>query len=85
MLGEYANFYKVQFNLILDILSLSLFIVSQSIFLSISITIYLMVTIAIMLIFAFWYYRKMTKILEKVITKKKIGRASCRERVYRLV
>ncbi len=71
MLGEYANFYKVQFNLILDILSLSLFIVSQSIFLSISITIYLMVAIAIMLIFAFWYYRKMTKILEKVITKKK--------------
>lgn len=68
---QYANFYKVQFNLILDIISLSLFIVSQSIFLSVSITIYLIVTIAIMLIFAFWYYRKMTRILEKVITKRK--------------
>lgn len=68
---EYANFFKVQFNLILDIISLSFFIVSQSIFFSISITVYLVFTIAIMLAFAFWYYQKMTAILEKVITKKK--------------
>lgn len=69
--AEYANFYKVQFNLILDILSLTFFIVTQGMFLSTSITIYLVVTVIIMLLFAFWYYRKMTAMLEKVITKKK--------------
>lgn len=68
---EYANFYKVQFNLILDIISLSFFIVTQSIFLSVSITVYLIVTIILMLVFAVWYYQKMNQILEKVITKKK--------------
>lgn len=69
--GEYANFYKVQFNLILDILSLTFFIVTQGVFLSTSITIYLAVTVVIMLLFAFWYYRKMTAMLEKLIDKKK--------------
>lgn len=68
---EYANFFKVQFNLILDMVSLSFFIISKSIFFSISITVYLVFTIAIMLAFSFWYYQKMTAILEKVITKKK--------------
>lgn len=68
---EYANFFKVQFNLILDIVSLSFFMVRQSIFLSIPVTIYLVLTISIMLAFSFWYYRKMTQILEKVIKKKK--------------
>lgn len=68
---QYANFYKVQFNLILDIISLSFFIVINGIALSVSITIYLLVTIVIMLIFALWYYRKMMPILEKVIQKKK--------------
>lgn len=68
---EYANFYKVQFNLILDIISLSFFIITHSIVISISITIYLIITITIMILFAFWYYRRMTPILEKVIVKKK--------------
>ena len=71
MHGEYANFYKVQFNLILDILSLSFFIVTHSVGLSMSITIYLVITIATMLLFALWYYKNMTKILEKVILKKR--------------
>lgn len=67
----YSNFFSVQFNLILDIISLSFFIVSQSIFFSTSITIYLILTITVMLVFALWYYRKMNQILEKVIVKKK--------------
>lgn len=69
--SEYANFYKVQFNLILDIASLSFFIVQNSIFVSTSITIYLIITIGSMLLFALWYYKKMTAILENVILKKK--------------
>lgn len=69
--GEYANFYKVQFNLILDIISLSFFIVTHSVALSWTITMYLVITIIIMLLFALWYYLNMTKILEKVILKKR--------------
>lgn len=68
---DYANFYKNQFNLILDIISLSFFIVTQGISLSTSVTIYLMITIVIMLLFALWYYYKMTALLENVILKKR--------------
>lgn len=68
---EYSNFFKVQFNLILDIISMGLFIVSKSIFLSTSITICLIITISIMLGFTLWYHQKMPQILEKVISKKK--------------
>lgn len=68
---DYANFYKEQFNLILDIISLSFFIVTQGISLSISVTIYLVLTIVIMLLFALWYYYKMTALLENVILKKR--------------
>lgn len=68
---EYAKFYKVQFNLILDIVSLSFFVISQSMVFNTSITIYLMITIVIMLLFAIWYARAITPILEKVILKKK--------------
>ena len=68
---EYANFFKVQFNLILDIISLGLFLVIRGVFLSRFITMYLMLTIALMLAFALWYYQKMNQILKKVINKKK--------------
>lgn len=67
----YADFFKTQFNLILDIISLGFFIVSKGVFLSSFITMYLMLTIALMLAFALWYYLKMTQILKKVIHKKK--------------
>lgn len=67
----YADFFKTQFNLILDIVSLGFFIVSKGVFLSSFITMYLMLTIALMLAFALWYYLKMTDRLKKVINKKK--------------
>ncbi len=67
----YSNFFKVQFNVILDIISLSIFIVTQGVTLNVSITIFLMVTIVVMLLFALWYYRKMTQMLEALIYKKK--------------
>ena len=68
---EYSNFFKVQFNVILDIVSLSIFIVTQGVTLNVSITIFLLVTIVVMLLFALWYYRKMTQMLETLISKKK--------------
>lgn len=67
----YADFFKTQFNLILDIVSLGFFIVSKGVFLSSFITMYLMLTIALMLAFALWYFLKMTDRLKKVINKKK--------------
>lgn len=68
---EYSNFFKVELNLILDIIFLSFFIINQGASLSLSVTIYLCITIAIMIAFLFWYYRKMTKMLENVIDKKR--------------
>lgn len=68
---EYSNFFKVQFNVILDIVSLTIFIVTQGIALNVSITIFLVFTISIMLLFALWYYKNMTKRLETLISKKR--------------
>ncbi len=68
---NYVNFFKNQFNLILDILSLTFFIVTKGIFLNVSVTVFLIFTIAIMLVFALWYHKKMNEILEKRISKKK--------------
>ncbi len=68
---DYTNFFKVQFNLILDIVSLGFFMISKGVSLNPSITMYLLITIALMLAFALWYYQKMTQILNKVIHKKK--------------
>lgn len=71
MHGVYANFFKEQFNVILDLLSLAFFIVGQGIFLSLPITIYLMITILGMILFALWYYCSMNQILEKLIKKRR--------------
>ncbi len=68
---EYSNFFKVQFNVILDIVSLTIFIVTQGMTLNGAITIFLVFTIGMMLLFALWYYKNMTKRLETLISKKK--------------
>ncbi len=69
--SEYSNFFKVELNLILDIIFLTFFIINQGATLSLSVTIYLCITIIIMIAFMFWYYIKMTKVLENVIDKKR--------------
>lgn len=68
---SYATFFNKFFNLILDILSLSYFIITKGMSLSIPITIYVLITIIVMILFTIWYYRKLNKSLENLITKKK--------------
>lgn len=67
----YSNFFNSQFNLILDIIFLSIFIINQSIELNIGVTVYIVITIIIMILFAFWYFRRLNKKVEEIIVKRK--------------
>lgn len=68
---NYASFFNRFFNLILDILSLSYFIITKGMALSLSVTVYIMITVIIMIIFAIWYYKKLNQSLESLIIKKR--------------
>lgn len=67
----YSNFFNKFFNLVLDLLTLSYFIIKKGIVLNIPITIYIILTSFIMLIFTVWYYKRLNKSLESLISKKK--------------
>jgi len=66
-----AKFFEGQFNLILDIMFFSIFVVTQSIQLNWIITIYLSATILILILFSIWYLKKLNKSLEATIKKSK--------------
>lgn len=68
----YANFFKKFFNLILDIFSLSYFIITKGMNLSLPITVYIIITILIMIGFIMWYHKRLNKSLENLIIKKKM-------------
>lgn len=68
---DYAEFFNKFFNLILDIFSLSYFIITKGMALSLSITIYILITMVVMIGFAIWYYKKLNQSLEDLITKKR--------------
>lgn len=67
----YARFFNNQFNLILDIIFLSIFIIKESIILNSAIATYILVTIIIMILFSMWYFNKLNKNIEEVINKRK--------------
>lgn len=67
----YSNFFNSQFNIILDILFLSIFIIKESTKLNLIISIYIIVTIVIMLIFSVWYFKKLNKTIPRLINKRK--------------
>lgn len=67
----YSKFFNKFFNLVLDLLTLSYFIITKGIVLNIPITIYIILTSFIMLIFTIWYYKRLNKSLESLILKKK--------------
>lgn len=67
----YAEFFKKFFNLILDIFSLSYFIITKGMNLSLPITVYIMITVITMIVFILWYHKRLNKSLENLITKKK--------------
>ena len=67
----YSNFFNSQFNIILDIVFLSIFIINKGIQLNIPLSIYIFLTIMIMMLFSVWYYKKMNIKIENMIVKRK--------------
>jgi len=67
----YSNFFNSQFNVILDIIFLSIFIIKESIILNFALSIYIFGTIIIMLIFSLWYFNKLNKSTEQLIEKRR--------------
>lgn len=67
----YSEFFNSQFNLILDIIFLSIFIITESIELNLIIAIYIFITIVVMLIFSFGYMKKLNKNIEELVYKRK--------------
>lgn len=67
----YSNFFNSQFNIILDIVFLSIFIINKGIQLNIPLSIYIFSTIMIMMLFSVWYYKKMNIKIENMIVKRK--------------
>ncbi len=67
----YSKFFDSQFNLILDILFLSIIIIKEGISLSLEISIYIFLAIIVMLLFSFWYFKKLSVNIENMITKRK--------------
>lgn len=67
----YSDFFNSQFNIILDIVFLSIFIMNESTKLNLSISIYIFVSIIIMLLFSLWYFKRLNKSIERLITKKR--------------
>lgn len=67
----YSDFFNSQFNVILDIIFLSIFIIREGMTLNFTISLYILITIVIMLIFSLWYYRKLGICLENMILKRK--------------
>lgn len=66
----YSKFFNNQFNVILDIIFLSIFIIRESATLNLEISIYIFLTIAIMIIFSGWYFRKLNMYIDNMIIKR---------------
>ena len=67
----YSNFFYNQFNVILDIIFLSIFIISEGITLNLSIAIYIFISIVIMILFSVWYFKKLGISIDNMINKRK--------------
>ena len=67
----YSNFFDNQFNVILDIIFLSIFIISEGITLNLSIAIYIFISIVIMILFSVWYFKKLGISIDNMINKRK--------------
>ncbi len=67
----YSEFFNSQFNIILDIIFLSIFIIKESSKLNIAISVYIFTSIIIMMIFSLWYFKKLNKSIERLVSKRK--------------
>lgn len=69
--GVFSGFFKNQFGLIIDVVSLVIFIISQSIKMNTYLAYYIIATMIILLLFSLWYYKRLNKQMEDNINKKK--------------
>lgn len=67
----FSNFFNSQFNIILDIIFLSIFIIKESATLNLTVTIYIFVTIIVILEFSLWYFKRLNKSVEKLVSRRK--------------
>lgn len=67
----YSKFFNSQFNVILDIIFLSMFIIREGVTLNLTISIYIFFTIIVMMLFSLWYFKKLGISIENMITKRK--------------
>lgn len=67
----YSKFFNNQFNVILDIIFLSIFIIREGIVLNLAISIYIFSCIIIMILFSLWYFKKLGIRIDSMITKRK--------------
>lgn len=67
----YSKFFNSQFNVILDIIFLSIFIISEGITLNLSISIYIFLSIVIIVLFSLWYFKKLGISINNMIYKRK--------------
>lgn len=67
----YSKFFNSQFNVILDIIFLSIFIIREGTALNLTISIYIFLTIIIMMLFSLWYFKKLGTTIENMIVKRK--------------
>ncbi len=67
----YSRFFNSQFNVILDIIFLSIFILRESAIMNLGISLYIFLTIVIMIIFSGWYFVRLNKYIENMVVKRK--------------
>lgn len=67
----YSKFFNNQFNVILDIIFLSIFVIREGIVLNLAISIYIFSCIIIMILFSLWYFKKLGIRIDSMITKRK--------------
>lgn len=68
---SFSSFFNNQFSLIIEVISLVIFIIRQSISMNAYLAYYVVITMIILLLFTLWYYKKLNKQMEQMISKKK--------------
>lgn len=69
---SFSSFFKNQFSLIIEVISLVIFIIGQSIQMNTYLAYYIIITMIILLLFTLWYYQRLNKQMDEMIFKKKI-------------
>ncbi len=67
----YSSFFQNQFNMIIDIIFLSIFIITETVNLNVAITIYFAITFVVMASFSIWYVKRLDKQVDECIGKRK--------------